>query len=191
VALTFDDGPHPTSTGRVLDTLAELDVPATFFCVGRNAERYPHLVTRALTDGHAVGSHSVSHPHPAQTPHAAQAREYREGKRMVTSAAGQNTPLFRPPHGHLGYRSAAMVRRQDVDTWLWTVDPQDWRPGVTSTEVASVAGSAASGDVILLHDWVEQPYAPEALDRSATIGALPDVVRAIRGRGLRFITLPS
>ena len=191
VALTFDDGPHPSSTTRVLDTLDGLDVRATFFCVGRNAQQHPHLLERALAEGHAIGSHSFSHPHPAHTALAELNREYRDGRQVVTSVAGRDIRLFRPPHGHLAYRSAAMVRRQDVATWLWTVDPRDWRPGVTSAEVASIAGSARSGDVILLHDWVEQPYAPEALDRSATIEALPEVVRALRGRGLRFTTLQS
>jgi peptidoglycan/xylan/chitin deacetylase (PgdA/CDA1 family) len=84
-----------------------------------------------------------------------------------------------------------MVRRLGVAPWLWTVDPQDWRPGATRDQVIAVAGRAGSGDVILLHDWVEQPWAPEALDRSATIGALPAIVRSARERGLTFVTLPS
>jgi peptidoglycan/xylan/chitin deacetylase (PgdA/CDA1 family) len=191
VALTFDDGPHTSSTGRVLDALAELDVRATFFCVGRNAQQHPELVERALAEGHVIGSHSLSHPHPARTPLDELTREYREGRQAVASVAGRDVALFRPPHGHLGFRSAVMVRRQSVATWLWTVDPQDWRPGVTTEDVASVAGSARSGDVVLLHDWVEQPYAPEALDRSATVRALPAVVREVQERGLRFTTLPS
>ena len=189
VALTFDDGPHPSSTGRVLDVLAELDVRATFFCVGRNAQQHPELVERTLAEGHVVGSHSFSHPHPADIPLAELDRDYREGRRTVASVTGLDTPLFRPPHGHLGYRSAVIVRRQAVTTWLWTVDPQDWRPGVTRAEVASLSGAAGSGDVILLHDWVEQPCAPEALDRSATVEALPEVVRMVQERGLHFTTL--
>jgi peptidoglycan/xylan/chitin deacetylase (PgdA/CDA1 family) len=72
---------------------------------------------------------------------------------------------------------------------LWTVDPQDWRPGTTSADVVAVAGGARSGDVILLHDWVEQPHTPEVLDRTATIDALPGLVRAVREQGLRFTPL--
>jgi peptidoglycan/xylan/chitin deacetylase (PgdA/CDA1 family) len=191
VALTFDDGPHPDSTPRVLDRLAELGVPATFFCVGRNAQAHPELVARALAEGHAVGSHSFSHPHPAETSLARLGDEYRRGRQALADSAGWNTPLFRPPHGHLGFRSAVMVRTQRLSPWLWTVDPQDWRPGITTREVAEVASTARSGDVVLLHDWAEQPWAPESLDRSATIDALPAIVEAVQARGLRFTTLPS
>ncbi len=82
-----------------------------------------------------------------------------------------------------------MVRHQGLSPWLWTVDPQDWRPGISTDDVLTVAGSAGPGDVVLLHDWVEQPWAPEALDRSATIEALPGIIEAVAAQGLRFTTL--
>jgi peptidoglycan/xylan/chitin deacetylase (PgdA/CDA1 family) len=190
VALTFDDGPHPDSTVRVLDTLAELQVQATFFCVGKNARAHPDIIGRALREGHSIGSHSLTHPHPAALSLAARSAEYREGRRAVTEAAGRDIRLFRPPHGHVTLATGAVMRRQRLSPWLWTVDPEDWRPGATTSEVASVGAAAASGDVILLHDWVEEPWAPQALDRSSTIEALPTIVREVRRRGLRFATLP-
>jgi peptidoglycan-N-acetylglucosamine deacetylase len=191
VALTFDDGPHLSSTGRFLDLLAELEVVATFFCVGRNARDHPDLITRILAEGHALGSHSETHPHPAKMPLPQLRGEYRSGRESVAASAGRPVKLFRPPHGHLGYRSAVMVRREKLSPWLWTIDPQDWRPGVTPPEVIEVASRAGSGDVVLLHDWVEQPDAPEAHDRSATISALPAIVSSIRARGLVFTALPD
>ncbi|GAB4082274.1 polysaccharide deacetylase family protein [Modestobacter muralis] len=191
VALTFDDGPHPDSTPRVLDRLAELGVVATFFCVGRNAAAHPAIVRRALAEGHAVGSHSSTHPHPAELGIRPLTEEYDDGRAAVTAAAGSEVDLFRPPHGHLTTRSAAMVRRRALRPWLWTVDPTDWRPGITTAKVAAVASAATSGDVVLMHDWIEQPWAPEALDRSATIDALPAIVRSVRARGLTFTTLPA
>jgi peptidoglycan/xylan/chitin deacetylase (PgdA/CDA1 family) len=191
VGLTFDDGPHPTSTPRVLDILAELEVRATFFCVGRNARAHPELVRRALAEGHAVGSHSFTHPDPEELSLRSLARDYRSGRHAVAAATGRDVRLFRPPHGHLGMGSAVMVRRQGLATWLWTVDAEDWRPGRTTAGIIAAAGAARSGDVILLHDWVEQPWAPEALDRTATIDALPAIVRAVRERGLRFVPLPT
>jgi peptidoglycan-N-acetylglucosamine deacetylase len=190
VALTFDDGPHPSSTPRFLEVLAELKVSATFFCVGRNAERYPDIIRQILDGGHSVGSHSFSHPHPARTPIRELSREYREGRDAVDEAIGRKSLLFRPPHGHLGYASSLMVRRKMRNVWLWTVDPQDWRPGVSSHSVEQVACTAGSGDVVLLHDWVEQPWSAEALDRSATLAALPAIVQSVRERGLRLTALP-
>ncbi|MDK3256754.1 polysaccharide deacetylase family protein [Blastococcus capsensis] len=191
VALTFDDGPQPGSTDRVLDVLAELDVRATFFCVGANAREHPELVRRIRAEGHAVGSHSLTHPHPRETSLGDLRREYVHGRRAVAGVLGADIRLFRPPHGHLGPAGSVLVRRLAVSTWLWTVDPQDWRPGATVDGIVSVAARASSGDVVLFHDWVEQPEAPEALDRSATVAALPAVVRAVRERGLRLERLPT
>ncbi len=191
VALSFDDGPHPASTPRILDLLAELGVVATFFCVGRNARAHPEIVTRALAEGHRIGSHSLTHPHPAQTALPTLAREYRNGRRAVEEAVGDCVPLFRPPNGYLDARGVVLTRVERLQPWLWTVDPQDWRPGVSVAHVARVAGRADSTDVVLLHDWVESPWAPEALDRSSTIHALPLIVGDLRTRGLRFATLPA
>ncbi|MBM7804166.1 peptidoglycan/xylan/chitin deacetylase (PgdA/CDA1 family) [Geodermatophilus bullaregiensis] len=191
VALTFDDGPHPGSTDRILEVLSELDVRATFFCVGRNARAHPHLVRGIRAEGHAVGSHSLTHPHPRETAPQDLRAEYQQGRGAVAEALGADTPLFRPPHGHLGPVGAVVIRRLGLTTWLWTVDPRDWRPGATVDEIVSVAARAVSGDVVLLHDWVEQAVAPEALDRSATVAALPLIVRAIRERGLRLEALDA
>jgi peptidoglycan/xylan/chitin deacetylase (PgdA/CDA1 family) len=191
VALTFDDGPHPEYTAAILDVLAELEVPATFFCVGKNAERFPGITRRALAEGHAVGSHSMTHPHPADVSHAAIRREYVSGRLAVEKITGRPIRLFRPPHGYVGPTHAAVLRRGAFQPWLWTVDPEDWRPGVTVDEIVRVASEAKGGDVILLHDWVEEPWAPEALDRSATVEAVRPIVDALRRRALRFTTLPS
>lgn len=190
VALTFDDGPHPFSTPRILDVLGELGVTATFFVVGRNVRAYPELVERTVAEGHRVGSHSCTHPHPAETALRTLAEEYRSGRQALSQVLGGDESLFRPPHGHLAVRSALMMRWQGLAPWLWTVDPQDWRPGVSPEEVTRVASGARSTDVVLLHDWVEQPWEQRALDRSATIAALPAVVGAIRERGLDFTVLP-
>jgi peptidoglycan/xylan/chitin deacetylase (PgdA/CDA1 family) len=191
VALTFDDGPHPQYTAAVLDVLAEMEVKATFFCVGRNAYSHPQLIRHALAEGHAIGSHSMTHPHPAEISAQRAAEEYAAGRRAVTAVAGRAISLFRPPHGHMNLAHAIAMRRTSLQPWLWTVDPEDWRPGASRDAITATAGRAESGDVILLHDWVEQPWAPAALNRSATVGALPGIVRALRNKGLRFITLPA
>jgi peptidoglycan/xylan/chitin deacetylase (PgdA/CDA1 family) len=183
VALTFDDGPQPGSTDRILDVLADLDVRATFFCVGKNAERHPELLLRVRQEGHAIGSHSYSHPDPAKTPLATLAGDYRRGRQVIADILGKDVTLFRPPRGHLTPVTALMVRVQGLRPWLWSVDPEDWRPGAASDHIEAVAGGAVGADVVLLHDWIEQPWGPEALDRSATVSALPGIVAAIRGRG--------
>ena len=191
VALTFDDGPHPGSTDRVLDVLGELGVQATFFCTGANAQAHPALLRRIAAEGHAVGSHSRTHPTPRETAADALADEYVGGHAEVEQALGAPVPVFRPPHGQLTPSSARLLRARRMGPWLWTVDPGDWRPGTRTAHVAAVGSSAGSGDVVLMHDWVEQPLAPEALDRSATIAALPEIVRSLRTAGLTLVRLPT
>jgi peptidoglycan/xylan/chitin deacetylase (PgdA/CDA1 family) len=189
VALSFDDGPVPGSTDRVLDVLHALDVRATFFCVGRNAERHPALLRRIAEEGHAVGSHSQTHPHPRDLSPRQVRHEYETGHRAVEQALGAPVSLFRPPHGHLSAGTIPLLRRQRP--WLWSRDPEDWRPGAAREPIERVGGAAGPGDVVLLHDWVEEPEGPEALDRSATIAALPGIVAGVRARGLDFGLLPS
>jgi peptidoglycan/xylan/chitin deacetylase (PgdA/CDA1 family) len=189
VALTFDDGPKPGSTDRVLDTLARLDVRATFFCVGKNARSHPALLRRIADEGHTIGSHSLTHPHPRETGLRSLAAEYAHGRAAVEDVLSRSVPLFRPPHGHLNPVSAALVRRLGLQPWLWSVDPTDWRPGIATAEITATATQAASGDVVLFHDWVEQPFGPAALDRSATVDSLPIVVAAVRRRGLTLVTV--
>jgi peptidoglycan/xylan/chitin deacetylase (PgdA/CDA1 family) len=184
VALTFDYGPHPGTTNRLLDLLAELDVRATFFCVGRNVAAHPALTRRIDAEGHAIGSHSHTHPDPARTGLRALAQDYARGREVLSGVLGRDTALFRPPHGHVTAVSALLLRRQGLRPWLWNVDPRDWRPGVSRSHVSSVVGAAGSGAVVLLHDWVEGPLSVQATDRSATIEAIPSIVGELRRRGL-------
>lgn len=189
VALTFDDGPHPDSTDLVLDELAAVNAPATFFCVGKNALAHPELVHRMRREGHAVGSHSFDHPDPRTLSSPDIARQYDEGRAALREVLGEDITLFRPPHGHLSWRTASVLRGRGLRTWLWDVDPQDWRPGVTTAEICASTAFARSGSVVLLHDWVEQPLAPEARDRSATVRAIPQVVAQLRHSGLTLRAL--
>ena len=186
VSLTFDDGPHLGTTDLVLDVLADLGVKATFFCVGGNVRAHPGLVRRMAIEGHSVGSHSFTHPYPEELDGLTLYAEYAAGRRAVEAAVGHSSPLFRPPHGHMRSGSAAMLRSLGLRTWLWSVDPEDWRPGALSRQIFADVARVQAGDVVLLHDWVEQPMGPEALDRSATIAALPEIVAGVRGKGLLF-----
>ena len=189
VALTFDDGPDPEFAPAFLDELRRLEVVATFFVVGHRARARPDLVQRALDEGHAVGSHSDTHPEPWTVPLGALTRDYRRGRRAAEGAVGRRVRLFRPPKGYLDGAGAAAMLGAGVRPWLWTVDPGDWRPDVTADEIVGGLDGLTGGDVVLFHDAIEGPLAPSALDRSATLAALPAVADLARSRGLRFTTL--
>lgn len=189
VALTFDDGPDPQFTPQVLDVLAEHGVRATFFLVGRRVRSHPELVRRMISEGHAVGSHTWSHPRPWTIGGLATLREYRAGRRAVEDVAGRPIRLFRPPKGYLTGRIALAALAARLETWLWTLDPEDWQPGVTADQLLNRLGALGPGDVVLLHDGLEDPLAPEAEDRSATVAALPGIIATVRARGLELVVL--
>ena len=186
VALTFDDGPNPATTGAVLDALADLGVRATFFCVGRNAERHPALLHRILSEGHAVGSHSHTHaPAGAQSPQQL-AADYVGGRRAVEDAAGRRVALFRPPYGLL--KPATIRTMRAWDTWTWSVDPADWRGDADVTSITAALRDVDGGDVVLLHDWLE-PQVPHSGDRSATITSVRALVGRLVAAGVPLVTL--
>ena len=189
VALTFDDGPDPDFTPQVLDVLAELKATATFFVVGARAERHPEIVRRIVAQGHQLGSHSYAHPDlwTLSLPEAID--EYRQGRRTIESIAERPVPLFRPPKGSMNLAQAAAMRMLGLHTWLWSVDPGDWRPDATVESIIGGIGDLGPGDVVLLHDAIERPIEPEATDRSATVAAVPAVVATARSRGLELVAL--
>jgi peptidoglycan-N-acetylglucosamine deacetylase len=189
VALTFDDGPDPAFTPRLLDTLEELDVKATFFLVGSQVKRHPTLVRRIVSAGHAVGSHSATHPDPWTVGLRTLIDDYRAGRRAVEDACGREVRLFRPPKGYVDAAGAVAMRRIGLRPWLWTRDPEDWAPGATAATIGKAMSTVEAGDVVLLHDAIQGPLAPEATDRSATLQAIPALVRAVQDRGLAFAVL--
>ena len=186
VALTFDDGPWPSSTPRILDELRRLHVRATFFVIGYLAQQYPALVRRELRLGMVVGNHSYNHPQVppfGELPVPLLRDEIALGQQILTRL-GVQTHLFRPPGGSTSanvVRAAAAVGDRVV---LWSVDPGDWQPGVYADQVAQrVLSSVRPGSIVILHDG--------GGDRSATLAALPAIVNGIRARGLRLVALTS
>lgn len=189
-ALTFDDGPDPVITPRVLDVLAELAVPATFFVVGEKVERHPELVRRMLAEGHHVGSHSQTHRKSWETPGRVIAADYTAGRRTLERVVGTPVRLFRPPYGWLSPRTALWIRMHAPSSWIWSVDPDDWRRDATTDGIVRTAERLGPGDVMLLHDGVAGPPPDVGQDRSATLAAIGRIVRGARSRGLGFVALP-
>jgi len=186
VALTFDDGPSTQYTPRILATLSRLRVHATFFVVGYLAEANPDLVRRELRLGMTVGNHSYNHPEVppfAQLPPRLLRDEIALGGQLL-SRIGSPPRLFRPPGGSTStavVRAAAAVGQRIV---LWSVDPADWRPGSSAKQITKhVLSAVRAGSIVILHDG--------GGDRSATLAALPAIVRGIRRRGLRLVALSA
>jgi len=180
VALTFDDGPSPLYTPRVLDVLRRYHAPATFFVVGYHALQYPDLVRAEARGGMTVGDHSFDHPnYPPFAALTAQQinTEIAQGRNALRGLAPPPR-LFRPPGGSFSPYVEAAAHRLGLRVTLWSVDPTDWTAGVSSGQiVAHVLGAVRPGSIVIMHDG------------AATVAALPAIIAGIRAKGLRLVAL--
>jgi peptidoglycan/xylan/chitin deacetylase (PgdA/CDA1 family) len=176
VCLTFDDGPDPELTPRILDLLAEKRVPGTFFVIGRQAEKYPDIVRRMIAEGHVVGNHSYSHPSRTTLSVSQVAAEVVRASEIIASIVGEPPRHYRPPNGKLTARDLLKFWRLGLSTVLWNVDPKDYNK-TTADEVLAHFDNRPpeAGDLILFHD--NHPHA---------ISILPELIATSRKRGLEF-----
>jgi peptidoglycan-N-acetylglucosamine deacetylase len=183
VALTFDDGPSEY-TARFVWLLEQLGVPATFFMVGAEAERYPHLVRLVADAGMAIGNHSYSHPWRtpfAELPRQEILAEIDRG-RTVLRRFGFDPILFRPPGGTFSHFVIDAARARGERVVIWSVDARDWVAGTTADEIAArVLRDVQPGSIVVMHDG--------GGDREATLEALPRIIAGIRSRGLALVPL--
>jgi len=188
LALTFDDGPNPDATPRILDALGRAGVHATFFILGRHAERWPALVRRVRDEGHALGNHGYFHrklhfkgPRYVRT-------DLGRGSDAIADACGMRPALFRAPHGFRSpwVNQVAASLGERVIGWSLGVWDSD-RPGADVIAQRTVVGARA-GSILLLHDG--DGYDP-AGDRLQTAAAVPRIVTDLVGRGYRFVTVPA
>ena len=171
VYLTFDDGPHPTWTPRVLSILRKYGVRGVFFQLGQNVSYYPSITRSLRSYGNLIGNHTWSHPN--LTTLSTTSVTWQLNK--MESALGYRPRCVRPPYGATNSRIASIIASRGQRQILWTVDPRDWsRPG-TTTIVNRVLASVAPGARILLHDG--------GGDRSQTVAALDLLIPKLRARG--------
>lgn len=185
VALTFDDGPNPDATPRILDALAARNVHATFFVLGRHAERWPELVRRLAEEGHTIGNHGWYHRKLHFRSPAYVRRDLELGAQAIEAASGVQPRLFRAPHG---FRSpwvtpiAASLGQRTVG-WSLGVWDSD-RPGADVIAKRTIDG-ARPGSILLLHDG--DGYDPDG-DRVQTAEAVPVIVDSLLAKGFSFVT---
>jgi peptidoglycan/xylan/chitin deacetylase (PgdA/CDA1 family) len=179
VALTYDDGPS-TYTPAFLRELRRLGVPATFFVIGQQVSANAALVRSILRSGSMVANHSWSHPDMGAGG-AAASTQLREANAAVRRATGFTPCLFRPPYGSTGADLVSRANAQGMTSVLWSVDPLDWRTPGTGSIVSTVLRQASGGAIILSHDG--------GGPRSQTLAAMPQIVRTLKARGYKFVTL--
>jgi peptidoglycan/xylan/chitin deacetylase (PgdA/CDA1 family) len=167
VYLTFDDGPHPTITPWVLDELKKHDAQATFFCIGKNVERYPEIYQRIIEEGHAVGNHSYSHLNGWKVDNDKYIADIRRAKSLVHSN------LYRPPYGRIRSSQAKEIahamERADVKIIMWDILTADFDQNFSPAQCfAHITDHVEAGSIIVFHDsekaWNNLQFVlPEAL----------------------------
>jgi cellulose synthase/poly-beta-1,6-N-acetylglucosamine synthase-like glycosyltransferase/peptidoglycan/xylan/chitin deacetylase (PgdA/CDA1 family) len=191
IALTFDDGPDPRWTPKILDILKEKGVHATFFIIGENGAASPRLVQRILAEGHDLGNHTFTHPNLGDTPDSVAGVELNATQRLIEALTGRSTRLFRPPYfGDAEPTSAeeiAPMQEAEKMGYLTVglkVDPDDWQKPTPEQIIERVVAQATDpdlekrGQVVLLHD--------SGGDRTATVAALPKLIDTLRAKGFDF-----
>lgn len=181
VALTFDDGPHPEITPRLLDLLAAHQLRATFFVLGREVDRHPALVARMVAEGHTIGHHSYTHSEPATTSPETLRAELELTNESLWLAAGVLPSIMRPPKGQLSLAKLVRLLVHGYRVVLWSVDPKDYAMPNAEPLVAWARETRfAAGDVILLHDV--QPHC---------LAAIPALAARLRQLDLRTVPLSA
>lgn len=179
VALSFDDGPSD-QTPAVLDALAAEGAPATFFVRGDEIAGREPILQRILSDGHELGNHSFSHPDLSAGGPTAE-RELSDASREIERATGRPPKLFRPPFGHVGPDLVEVAVGFGLWTVTWDNNSHDWAGADAATIEDNVVGWVRRGSIVLAHDG--------GGDRTPTVRALPGIVRSLRARGFRFVTV--
>lgn len=175
IALTFDDGPHPKYTLKLLEGLKERNVKATFFLIGENVKNNPEVVKKIYEDGHTIGNHTFSHVQLTCISEEKAITEINDTNQMIKEITGTEPKYIRPPYG---LYSDALQRETNLTPVLWNVDPRDWSVLNTQSVVNHVVKCAKNGDIILLHD---------IFDTSVDAALL--IIDELQKQGFEFVTV--
>ena len=187
VSLTFDDGPNPNFTPHLLDILRCYKAKATFFMLGKNAQRYPHIVKQVFEAGHAIGNHSYDHPSFSLIT----GRERRSQMRACQqSIAPYGKRLLRPPFGHQTFASRfdALLLRYSVFTW--SVHGEDWLDHDADCIASSIEKEIHPGSIVLLHDNLNNVYELRCSTRKPMLDAVSILLERLSVR-FDFLTIPE
>jgi peptidoglycan-N-acetylglucosamine deacetylase len=198
VAITFDDGPDPQWTPKVLDILKRENAPATFFLIGNQADRFSSITSRIYDEGHEIGNHTFTHPDISELSDRFVKLELNLTERLFAARLGIRTILFRPPYSvDAEPDTADQVRALEISEGMGylavgdRIDPNDWRenPHRSADEIAgwvdrnlppcNAGNRLTCGNIILLHDG--------GGDRTETVKALPKIIEEIRAKGLQIV----
>ena len=186
-ALTFDDGPHPDYTPRLLEVLARYGAKATFFMVGEAAKSQSDLVRQVAEAGHAIGNHSWSH---VSFPTVSKQERRVQVQRCAAELAPFEQRFFRPPHGHQTLSTRFDLWRLGYQVVTWNIAPQDWLDVPAEELVSRVMARLKPGSIVLFHDNLINYEDEKYVDREATLVAVDNLLSQLSDH-YQFVTLPT
>lgn len=175
IALTFDDGPHPTYTEKLLDGLKERGVRATFFVTGEHAKLHPDIIKRMKEEGHLIGNHTYSHIQLRSGNKKEFQAELLETNQILKEITGEEVMYVRPPYGSW---DKSLEKELNMFPVLWTIDPTDWSCLSVETVTKRVLKKAKENEIILLHDYYE-----------TSVEAALQIVDELLKEGYEFVTV--
>lgn len=179
IALTFDDGPHPRYTPRILELLERYQVKATFFMIGENMALYPDLAKKVAESGHEIGSHTYTHPHMLKLSPKALLGEIKDSERIFDTLELPKPTLFRPPEGYRTKEQCALLKEAGYRVVVWSLDTHDWKSTPSSEIVRYVLENISGGDILLFHDYIS--------GQNTTITALEQIIPKLLSDGYQFV----
>lgn len=178
IALTFDDGPMPESTNRILETLDQYDAKATFFMLGNNVQANPDLAKKVADNGHEIANHSITHADLNKVNAEQVRKEMIDSKKIIENVTGKTPTLFRPPYGSKNDAVHEIANETEQSIALWSIDTYDWQHLNPNATFEKVQANVKPGSIILMHDIHQE-----------SADALPRVMEFLNEEGYEFVTM--
>ena len=188
VALTFDDGPSPVWTPKILDELKKAHIKATFFMLGEHAEKYPWIARRVAGEGHDIGNHTYDHHVLLYYTRDELFKEINKTERIIEKTTAIKTEYFRPPKAWLTAEEKKEIKEMGYKIILWSLNSKDWVTFDDKYMVKYIVKNIRPGDIILFHDS-GGVFTVEGGDRHETVKTIPRLVEKLREKGFKFVTI--
>jgi len=151
ILLTFDDGPNPDTTEKILEKLKDNDIKAVFFCVGQNIIKYPELVEKILTDGHTIGNHTMNHSVVTTLSKSKRVEEISSVSNLMRNNHGYDVKFFRPPHGRFNFRLAKELKQIGLKNVMWSLLTYDYKNKKDIVKFA-ITKYLEKNSIVVMHD---------------------------------------
>jgi peptidoglycan/xylan/chitin deacetylase (PgdA/CDA1 family) len=178
IALTFDDGPHPVMTEKLLAVLKQEGVPATFFVVGKMAVRHPDIVQDMAREGHEVANHTFTHPNLSHVDTKTLLNELGQTRDVIRDLTGRDTVFFRPPGGNYTRSMMKAVKKAGYRMVLWSILTKDVGGATVEGMRHRILSKSTDGSIVLMHSGMPK-----------TVEMLPGVIEQLRREGYHFVTV--